>query len=127
MWPPMFNPLINLTTSPKPISKIAQARIVTDHKEPLDEDEDYSEKKHNPKMPRIVPTKKLYHDRKGRPSSIGDASRELISGRSIPINNNGGGLFGGGGNGLPKGRGNGPPRGGGNNSPKGGSSRPPRA
>jgi hypothetical protein len=115
------------TTSLKPISKIAQAKIVTDHKEPLDEDEDYSERKHNPRMPRIIPIEKLYHDQKGRPSSIGNVGRESISGRTIPINNNGGELFGGGGNGPPKGGGNGPPKGGNNNSPKGGSSRPPKA
>ncbi len=127
MWPPMFNPLINPMASLKPISKIAQARIVTNHTEPLDEDEDYSERKHNPKMPQIIPTEKLYHDRKGKPSLNGDAGRESISGQTIPINNNGGGLFGGGGNRPPKGGGNGPPRGGSNNSPKGGSSRPPRA
>lgn len=44
MWPPMFNPLINPTTSPKLVSGIAQARIITDYKEPSDEDKDYFEK-----------------------------------------------------------------------------------
>jgi hypothetical protein len=38
-------------TSPKPISKITQVRIVTNHKEPSNEDEDYSKRKHNPRMP----------------------------------------------------------------------------
>jgi hypothetical protein len=57
-----FNPLINPTTSPKPVSRIAQAKIVIDHGKPSNENEDYSKRKHNPRMTQIVPTKKLYHD-----------------------------------------------------------------
>jgi hypothetical protein len=66
--------------SPKPVMKIIQVEIITNCGEPLDEDEDYSEKKHNSKMSQIIPTKILYHDRRGRPSPIGDASRSLTSG-----------------------------------------------
>ncbi len=62
MWPPMFDSLANPTTLLKLVLKIAQTRIVTNCKEPLDEDEDYSKEKHNPKMPQIILTKKLYHD-----------------------------------------------------------------
>ncbi len=51
MWPPMSDLLIVATALPKLLSGIAQVKIVTDHKEPLDEDEDYSRRKHNPKMP----------------------------------------------------------------------------
>jgi hypothetical protein len=52
----MFDPLTNPMASPKPILGITQAGIVTNHKEPLDEDDNYLEKKHNPKLPRIIPT-----------------------------------------------------------------------
>jgi hypothetical protein len=68
MWPFMSNPLANPTISPKLVSRIVQARIVTNCKGPLDEDEDYSERKHNPRMPQIISTKKPYHDWRGRPS-----------------------------------------------------------
>ncbi len=67
MWPPMFNPLVNPTTSPKPISRIAQVKIVTDYEEPSNEDKDYFERKHNSRMPQIFPTKKSYHKWRGRP------------------------------------------------------------
>ncbi len=93
MWPPMFNPLTNLTAPPKLILKITQARIVTNHRELLDEDEDYSKRKHNSKMPWIVPLEKLYHERRGRPSLVGNASRSLINGWVVPINNGDGGPF----------------------------------
>jgi len=62
MWLPMSDPLTNPTISLKLISGILQVGIVTNCGEPLDEDEDYSERKHNPKMPRIIPIKKLYDD-----------------------------------------------------------------
>jgi hypothetical protein len=110
MWPPMSNPLVNPTSSPKPISIIIQVGIVTNHIEPLDEDKDYSKRKHNPKMPQTIPIEKSYHDRKGRPSLIGDVGRLLTGGWTIPTSNNGGGPFnrggneplGGGGSGLPR-------------------------
>jgi hypothetical protein len=51
MWPRMSNPLTNPIASPYPFLGIAQAGIVTDHKESLDEYEDYFKGKHNPKMP----------------------------------------------------------------------------
>jgi hypothetical protein len=47
----MSDPLTNPTISLKLILGILQVGIVTDCGEPLDEDEDYSERKHNPKMP----------------------------------------------------------------------------
>jgi len=53
----MFDSLANPTTLLKLVLKIAQTRIVTNCKEPLDEDEDYSKEKHNPKMPQIILTK----------------------------------------------------------------------
>ncbi len=46
----MSDPLTNPTTSPKLVSGIAQVDIVTNHEEPLDEDENYLKRKHNPKM-----------------------------------------------------------------------------
>ncbi len=46
MWPPMPNPLINPTISPKPVQGIVQAGIVTYCGGPSDEDEDYYERKH---------------------------------------------------------------------------------
>jgi hypothetical protein len=62
MWPLMSNPSANPTSSPKPISIIIQVGIVTNHMEPLDEDKDYSKRKHHPKMPQIILIEKLYHD-----------------------------------------------------------------
>ncbi len=47
----MLDPLVNPVISPKPIPRIVQARIVLDCQEPLDEDKDYLEKKHNARMP----------------------------------------------------------------------------
>jgi hypothetical protein len=65
MWPPMPNPLVNPITSPKPVLEITQNEIVG---ELLGEDDDFLERKHNPKMPRIIPIKKPYHGRKIIPS-----------------------------------------------------------
>jgi hypothetical protein len=58
----MSDPLANPMASPKLVSGIAQAKIVTNHGEPSNEDEDYFEKKYNPRMPQIIHTEKLYHD-----------------------------------------------------------------
>ncbi len=116
MWPPMSDPLINPMASLKLVLGIIQARIITDRKEPSDEDEDYFERKHNRRMPQIIPTGKSYHDRKERLSLIGDASRLLTNGWTVPINNYDGGPFGRGGNMLLGGGGSGPPRGGNNGS-----------
>lgn len=41
MWLPISNPLINITTPLKPILGVTQARIVRNHGEPLDEDDDF--------------------------------------------------------------------------------------
>jgi hypothetical protein len=30
-WPPMFDPFVNITTPPKLVSRVAQARTVIDH------------------------------------------------------------------------------------------------
>ncbi len=98
MWPPMFDPLANTMASPKLVSGITQAKIVTNCGEPSNEDEDYSERKHNPMMPQIVPNKKLYHDWRGRPPLIGNANRLHVGGQIVPISNGGGGPFSGDGN-----------------------------
>ncbi|CAK9266867.1 unnamed protein product [Sphagnum jensenii] len=119
MWLPMSDPLTNLMTSTKLVLGIVQTRIVTNHEEPSNEDEDYSKRKHNPKMPKIIRIKRSYHDRKGRPSPTGDVSKLVISGWTILISNNGGGPFGGGGNGP---LGGGPQGSGGNSLPEGGGS-----
>jgi hypothetical protein len=50
IWPPMSDPLIVPTALPKLVSGIAQTRIVRDREEPLNEDEDCSERKRNPGM-----------------------------------------------------------------------------
>ncbi len=73
-------------------------KIVIDYKEPLDEDKDYSKRKHNPKMPWIVFIGKSYHDQKGKPSLIGNVNRLLSNGRTLPISNDNGRPFGGGSN-----------------------------
>jgi hypothetical protein len=62
MWPPISDPLSNLIAPPKLILGIAQAGIVTDHKEPSDENKDYFTRKHNTKMPQIIIIKKLYNE-----------------------------------------------------------------
>jgi hypothetical protein len=59
---------------------MAQAGIVTDYGEPLDEDNDSSERKHNPRMPRIVLIRKSCHERRGRPSLIRDVGGFPTSG-----------------------------------------------
>jgi hypothetical protein len=75
MCPPISNLLIDPTTPPKLVSRITQARIITNHREPSNEDKNYFERKHNPKMPQIGPTRKLYHEQKGKPSLIRDVGR----------------------------------------------------
>jgi len=94
----MFDPLANPMASPKLVSRITQAKIVTNYREPSNEDEDYSKRKHNPMMPQIIPNKKSYHDWKGRPSLIGNANRLHVGGQIVPINNGSGGPFSKGGN-----------------------------
>ncbi len=134
MWIPMSNPLINLMSPPKLILGIAQVGIVTNCKEPSDEDEDYFEREHNPMMPQIISIKKLYHEQKARPSPIGDVGKLPTNGQVVPISKSGGVPFDDGGNG-PLGGGDGGPLGSGggnllrssNNSPLGGNNiSPPR-
>jgi hypothetical protein len=117
MWPPMFNPLTNPIAPPKPILKIAQARIVINHGKPSDEDDDYSERKHNSRMPQIISIKKLYHGRRGKPSMIINLGRLPTSGQIVPTGKGGGKPFNGGGNGLLGSGGGGPLRGGNNGPP----------
>ncbi len=76
----------------------------------MDVDDDYLERKHNPKLSRIIPTRKLYHEQKGRPSPIGNVGGLATNGWAIPISNNVGKPFDGGGNGF-LGGGGGPPGG----------------
>ncbi len=73
-------------------------------------------------MPWIIPTAKVYHDQKGRPSLIGDASRLFTDGWTILINNGSGGTFGGGGIWFPRGGGSNLPWGGNNGLLRDGSS-----
>jgi len=58
-------------------------------------------------MSQIIPIEKWYHQQKGKPSPIGDVGRPPTSGQDAPINNGGGGPFGGGNDGPPRGVGNG--------------------
>jgi hypothetical protein len=111
----MFDPLPNPLSPQKSFSGITQARIVIDRGEPSYEDKDYFKRKHNPMMPRINPIKKLYHEYKGRPSLIGDASRSPTSGQVVPISNSGGVPFNIGGNRLLGGGDGGAPEGGNDN------------
>jgi hypothetical protein len=62
MWLPMFDPLLELIAPPKPVLGIVQVGIVIDYGELSDEDNDSSERKHNPMMPRIVFIKKSCHE-----------------------------------------------------------------
>jgi len=50
MWPLMSNPLTNPTTSPKSILRIVSIGIVIDCGDFSNENKDYFERKHNPKM-----------------------------------------------------------------------------
>ncbi len=70
MWPSMSNPVTNPIAPPKPILGIAQIGIVIDRGETLDDDDEYFERKHNPRMLQIILTKKLYHEQRGQPSSF---------------------------------------------------------
>jgi hypothetical protein len=90
MWLPMSSPFINITTTPKPIFGVAQAKVVIDNGECFTNDDIY---KHNPKMPHILPTIKPYNERKGRPSLIGDNDGLPTSGTNVPTSGNGGGPF----------------------------------
>jgi hypothetical protein len=65
-------------------------------------------------MSQIVPTKKLYHDHKGKLSLIRDVNRLSTGGQTIPINNDIIEPFDRGGNKPLGGSGNGPLGGGGN-------------
>ncbi len=93
---------------------IAQARNVIDGREPLDEDDEYSKRKHNPMMPQIVPNEKPYHEQKNQPSLIGNVGELPTYRQIVPMNNSGDGSFSSDGNRLPKGNGGNLPRGGGN-------------
>lgn len=97
------------------ISEVAQIGIVTNYGEPSYEDDDSSKRKHNLKMTWIVPTRKLYHEWRGRPSSIWFP----ISGWNVLMNNGGGEPFGNGDNNVPRGIGS-CPLGGGGSGPLGG-------
>jgi hypothetical protein len=72
MWPPISSPFVNITTTPKLVLQVAQARVVIDHGEPLDDDDNSFKRKHNPRMPRILLTRKPYNEKKGKPSLIKD-------------------------------------------------------
>jgi hypothetical protein len=104
----MSDLLANPMTSPKWVPRIGQVGIVIDHGEPSDEDEDYSKRKHNPRMPWIIPTENPYHDRREDPL-IGNVGRPLTNGWIVPTTNSGGNgpprgePLGGGGSGLTKG------------------------
>ncbi len=63
-----MSPFANIMAPPKLVSKVAQIGIITNHEEPLNEDNDSSERKHNPRMPQIIPFGKPYNEQRGRPS-----------------------------------------------------------
>jgi hypothetical protein len=103
-----FNVLVNPIAPPKPILGIAQIGIVIDRGEPSDDNDEYSKRKHNPRMLQIIPTKKLYHEQKGQPPSIGDVGGFPIGKWIVPTNNDGGEPFSDSGNRLPRGDGGDP-------------------
>ncbi len=106
------NHLTNITIPPNLVLEITQVRIVRDHGEPPDENDDLSERKCNPRMPWTNPIENSYHEQKGRPSLIGDGGGLPIRGENVLTSNGGGEPFNNGGNDLPRGGGNSPPRGG---------------
>jgi len=79
-------PLLTFPIIPKPILGVVQIGVVTNHKEPSDDDNSF-EKKHNPRMPQILPTKKSYNGRKSIPSPIGDDGGLFVN--NILVNGNG--------------------------------------
>jgi len=52
--------------------------IVTNHGEPSNEDENYSERNHNPKVSQIILTRKLHHERRGKPSPLAIMVNRLL-------------------------------------------------
>ncbi len=54
-------------------------------------------------MQQIIPTRKSYHDWRGRPSLIKITNRQPTGGWNVPMSNNGGGPFNGGNNKPPRG------------------------
>jgi hypothetical protein len=51
LWPLMFDHVTKIMAPPHSILGVAQVGIVANHGEPLDEDDDFSKSKHNPRMP----------------------------------------------------------------------------
>jgi len=99
--------------------------IVIDCREVSNEDDFFFERKHNPMMSRIIPIEKWYHQRKGKPSPIGDVGRPPNGRQDVPINNGGDGPFGGGNDGPPRGGGSHDLLGSGGSGPLGGGSNGP--
>jgi len=62
IWLLMFNLFASIMAPPKLVSGITKTRIVTNHEEPSNEDNDSSKRKRNPRMPQIVPTRKPYNE-----------------------------------------------------------------
>jgi hypothetical protein len=48
MWLLIFDPSVNITALPKLVLGVAQTSIIIDHRELLDEDDDFSKKKTQP-------------------------------------------------------------------------------
>ncbi len=107
MWPSMSNPLANLVTPQSQFWELHKLGL-TNRGEPLDEDDEYSKKKHNSRMPQIIPTKKLYHEQRGQPSPIGDVGGFPTGRWIVPMSNDGGEPFSDGGNKSPRGNGGDP-------------------
>jgi hypothetical protein len=80
-------PLLTFPITPKPVLGVVQTGVVTNHEKPSDDDDNSFEKKHNPRMPQIFPTKKSYNERKGKPSPIGDDGGFFVY--NIPVNGGG--------------------------------------
>ncbi len=80
-------PLLTFPIIPKPILGVVQIGVVTNHEEPSDDNDNSFEKKHNPRMPQILLTKKSYNEGKGIPSPIGDDGGLLVS--NILVNGSG--------------------------------------
>jgi hypothetical protein len=68
MWPQVFSPFTNITATLKLVSRVAQVGFVTNNEESWDDDDISSKRKHNPRMLQILPIKKLYNEKNGKPS-----------------------------------------------------------
>jgi hypothetical protein len=74
-WPQMVEPTTNNVLTPKLVSRVLE---IIDIKDPLDDDDMSSKRRHNPKLRWIIPTQKMFIGKRiTRPSLIRSGSGPL--------------------------------------------------